>query len=72
MKYIWNILIALDQLVNALCFGSPDETISSRVGKIRHKNKGADVLCDVLDTIDENHCEESIEWDEGRTKEEAE
>ena len=32
-KYIWNMLIAFDQFVNAIFGGDPDETISSRVGK---------------------------------------
>lgn len=67
-QYIWNVLIAIDQLFNALFGGDPDETISSRVGK-RVKSGDPDlvseVLCEVLDAIDENHCEESIEYDEG-------
>lgn len=32
-KYLYNILIGIDQLVNALLGGDPDETISSRLGK---------------------------------------
>lgn len=28
--YLWNLLIALDQLANALAFGYPDETFSCR------------------------------------------
>jgi hypothetical protein len=34
-KYIYNILVAIDQFLNALFCGDPDETISSRAGK-RH------------------------------------
>lgn len=30
MGYLKNILIAIDQLANALCCGWPDETLSSR------------------------------------------
>ncbi len=34
VNYVYNIFVALDQLVNVvLLFGDPDETISSRVGK---------------------------------------
>lgn len=33
MSYLKNVIIALDQLVNALTGGNPDETISSRIGK---------------------------------------
>lgn len=32
-KYIYNILIGIDQLCNAILGGDPDETISSRLGK---------------------------------------
>lgn len=39
-QYIWNVLVALDQLGNALTFGDPQETISSRMGKhlVKHDN----------------------------------
>lgn len=33
MKYIWNLLIAIDQLFNTILGGDPDETMSSRMGK---------------------------------------
>lgn len=29
-EYGWNVLIALDQLVNTVLFGHPDETFSAR------------------------------------------
>ena len=32
-KYLKNILISIDQLANTLLLGSPDETISSRLGR---------------------------------------
>jgi hypothetical protein len=32
-RYIFNILVSIDQLVNVLMLGSPDETISSRVSR---------------------------------------
>lgn len=32
MKYFFNILVAIDQLGNAICGGNPDNTISARVG----------------------------------------
>ena len=34
--YILNVLIAIDQLANSLLAGDPDETLSSRVGKMVH------------------------------------
>ena len=64
-KYIWNVLIAIDQLFNALFGGDPDETISSRAGKRQGKSKWATGLCWFLNKLDTNHCKESIELDEG-------
>jgi len=71
-RYLWNLLISLDQLVNTLFLGNPDETISSRCGKkIRKVRKDPSVtcyfcgyLCYLLNIIDTNHCKESIEEDE--------
>ena len=38
-SYVWlyvrNLFVAINQLCNAILFGDPDETISSRVGKSR-------------------------------------
>ena len=64
-RYFWNLLIAIDQLFNTLLNGDPDETISSRAGKLRYRKLWAKYLCLVLDKIDKNHCEKSIEEDEG-------
>lgn len=63
-QYIWNILIALDQLGNALTGGFPDETISSRMGKRLAKHDKCPVcnfLCKLLNYIQEDHCVKSIE-----------
>ena len=70
-KYIFNILISLDQLVNVLLLGDPDETISSRLGKWLTDGKGtwrelvAYPICQFLWLFDYNHCTKSIESDEG-------
>lgn len=67
-RYLWNLLIALDQLGNALLAGDPDETISSRCGKRIQRPKGCwlcRALCALLRRIDPNHCINSIEADEG-------
>lgn len=63
--YILNILIAIDQLGNALINGNPDETISSRAGKamIAGKKWGC-VLCKFLDWFQKDHCKKAIEYDE--------
>lgn len=70
-KYIWNILISIDQLFNTLFGGDPDETISSRLGKKLRAGDPSDLeedMCDVLDSIDPDHCAKSIEDDEGDRK----
>lgn len=67
LKY-WglNVLIAIDQLGNALFLGAPDETISSRAGKARERGElWGCYLCKVLDWIDTRHCERTKENDEG-------
>jgi len=63
-RWIYNILIAFDQLVNAICCGYPDETLSARCWRedrwFRH-------VIDVLFwwDIDEdgylNHCHSSYQ-----------
>jgi hypothetical protein len=71
-RYLKNLLIAIDQLGNALWAGSPDETISSRIGKLRRMERsgkpmrwGPRVLGKLLNKIDPGHCEDAIEEDEG-------
>lgn len=75
-RYVWNVLLAVDQLGNALLAGDPDETISSRMGKWKLRRlKAGDWppnplhpvwwLERVLDWIDPNHVLDSIEADEG-------
>ena len=68
-KWFWNVLIGIDQLANAILGGDPDETISSRLGKViarkSETNNLAWLVCWVLDKIDPDHCRKSIEADEG-------
>ena len=72
-NYVMNVLIALDQLGNALIGGAPDETISSRLGKMKKSYGGeipeelwaAHILDDFLEYVDENHSIDAIEKDEG-------
>ena len=75
------VLVGLDQFGNALFpflwgpyGGSPDETISSAIGKLARDNGGKipkryfwlKPLHWCLNKIDANHCEEAIEADEGK------
>ena len=65
-RYIWNLLISIDQLANTILGGYPDETLSSRWGKLARKNhKFSMFMCKVLHIFDKGHCEKSIEYDEG-------
>lgn len=73
LKYISNVLYAVDQLINAILGGDPDESISGRIGKLKRRHGGvipwyrplsglADYL---LDKIDPGHSIDAIEEDEG-------
>jgi len=64
-KYGLNLFIAVDQLINTILLGDPDETISSRAGKNRTK-PGWKQLCWLLSKVDPKHCAHSIEKDEGK------
>lgn len=74
-SYFWRVLIAIDQLGNALTGGDEDETISSRLGKRKLANGGvlfwrdwlglAKPLDAFLDWIDPGHSLGAIEEDEG-------
>lgn len=66
-RYLLNILIAIDQLGNAILGGDPDETISSRAAKgaLAGDTKWC-LLCGLLNIIDRGHCERVIERDEGK------
>lgn len=64
-RYFWNILISIDQFANTVFGGYPDETISSRAGKLRKTCKFCHWLCLLLHRVDPGHCEKSIELDEG-------
>lgn len=68
-KYIWNVLISIDQLINTVVFfGDPDETMSSRMGKhlAKHDCPFCNFMCKLLNLIQKDHCVKSIESDEGK------
>lgn len=64
-RYIFNLLIAIDQLANAIIFGDPDETISSRAAKRQHLWHWRQ-LGRALEWIDPGHLAASEEPDEGK------
>jgi len=57
-----NVLLALDQLLNALLMGDPDETLSRRAGRAREDRLGWGCrLCAWLDSIDARHCQKTLD-----------
>lgn len=63
-NYLINALVALDQLLNALTGGDPDETISSRCAK-RRTQPGWRVLAAFLEWLEPGHLDRALEADEG-------
>lgn len=66
MKWLKNIGVSLDQLLNTITGGDPDETISSRAAKARNEGRAWGCwLCGLLDRLDPKHCDNNIEADRG-------
>ena len=74
MKYFWNILISLDQLVNVILgpvlnialnpiyrFGKPDDTLSEVFARNVDNCRFCRYACWVLFWLDKNHCEKSVD-----------
>lgn len=61
-SYWFNIAVVFDELLNAVLFGNPYETISSRAGKARNKgHHWGCILCRFLDFITQReHCANAI------------
>ena len=58
MKYLFNLLIALDQTVNTIFNGEPDETISARCWRLRARVPFNifHLLIDRLFFLEDSHC----------------
>lgn len=73
-KYSYNLLLSLDQFINALLGGDPDETISSRLGKWAKAGKNSsglkkpiyDIANFIVEMFEKDHFNKSIEEDEGK------
>ena len=71
--YLFNLFIGLDQLLNVVAGGDPDETVSSRLGRIKIRNHGripwrrpvAKCVDFVLEHIDAGHSVAAIEPGKG-------
>ena len=75
-RYIWNLLIALDQIINTACGGYPDETFSSRVHRKAEAGqwfwKRLRSLINGLFFWQQNHCLESYQSEQLRRHSPAE
>lgn len=68
-RWFWNLWIGVDQFANACLGGDPDETVSSRLGRIKRAHHGKIPRCRpiarvtdfLLDKIDPGHSVNSIE-----------
>ena len=69
-RYLWNVLLGLDQFGSVLTGGDPDETISSRVGKAAVAGSRAGLALEwCLDKVfGAGHCRGAIEVDEGANR----
>lgn len=61
-SYLRNVWLALDQLLNALTGGDPDETVSSRCGRrlLATDCRLCGALCRMLDVFWPDHCIHNI------------
>lgn len=65
LRYLRNLFIAADQMVNTILGGDPDETLSSRAAKHAH-NQGWSLLARLLEWIAPGHLAKTREDDEGK------
>ena len=59
--YTFRMLISLDQTVNTLFDGDPDDTISARLGRSEANGDwfASNIACPFLDLFDDDHCAKS-------------
>lgn len=75
-SYIKNILISIDQFINTIFGGDPDETISSRLGKWHQTGLNTTgirkivykIVNFIVELFEQDHFKKSIEEDEGNRK----
>lgn len=59
--YCWNLLQALDRLLNALLAGTDKEYLSSRIYRYRLGNRFIWAAYMFLNWLDEDHCEKAYQ-----------
>lgn len=65
VQFIKNLLVSIDQFFNVLMLGDPDETISSRAGRVWPDSEWRKFI-DRLMFWQTNHCHKAIEKSEGK------
>ena len=62
-QWLYNLLIAIDQIINTIFLGHPDETLSSRAYRL-HRDNVSKIPCILIDTLffwdredNKKHCE---------------
>lgn len=65
IQFIKNLLVSIDQFFNVLMLGDPDETISSRAGRVWPDSEWRKFI-DRLMFWQTNHCHKAIEKSEGK------
>ncbi len=69
MAYVHKVLVALDQLVNVICGGHDDETISAHWERMKYEGKWLGRLgCWCLNKLEANHGHLAVEGDLRRTR----
>ena len=75
MAVIWQTLVALDRLLNAILGGSSDETLSSRAYRAdRDGQYPGKLLRPLIDTLffwQQDHCRQSFLYERDRARLEA-
>lgn len=61
LKYIWNILQAIDRLINTILGGTDKEYLSSRFYRYKDKTRIAMFFYIILNKLDKDHCEKAYE-----------
>ena len=67
-RWVWNVLVGIDQLGNALIGGYSDETISARAGRYTGKLWYWTWLAKVLNWIDPGHTNHAMDAEQKQTQ----
>jgi hypothetical protein len=67
-EYFFNVLVSVDQLINALTAGNPDETISSRTWRERPNSNMRKVIDFLFSWHEKDHCRKSYERELARQR----